>query len=307
MGNLFDRVLRKLRERKLLRACRAILSTAPCEVADDGVILFSMIGTKVVLPYLVAAKTVRARLQRGRFVILDDGTLTVKDRLILAQHLGDPVVIAIGDVETGDCPRGGTWERLLTILDLREDAFVIQIDSDVVAIGPLDEVTAAITAGQSFTLRGEAGTTIQPLAEIAAWAAMHGDRTREHVQSAIELAMDRIEIPGFDALRYVRGCSGFAGFAPSKNGRILAERFSAAAERVLGKARWADWGSEQVTSNFLIANEPGSVLLPYDRYLNFWNTPIGADASLVHFIGTFRYHRGAYVQAVQQAIAGLPR
>lgn len=307
MGNLLDRVLRKLRERKLLRACRAVLATAPCRVADDGVILFSMIGTRVLLPYLVAAKSVHARLQRGRFVVLDDGTLTAGDRRTLAWHLGDPAIIAIADVDTGSCPRGGTWERLLTILDLRTDAFVIQIDSDVVAVGPLEEVAAAIIAGRSFTLRGEASATIQPLPDIAAWAATHGDRNGQHVQSAIELTMNRIEIPGMDALRYVRGCSGFAGFAPGRSGRALAEAFAREAERLLGKARWAEWGSEQVTSNFVIANEPDSVLLPYDRYLNYWNSPIGAEASLVHFIGTYRYHRGAYVRAVQQAIARLPR
>ena len=49
------------------------------------------------------------------------------------------------------------------------------------------------------------------------------------------------------------------------------------------------------------------MLLRYDRYLNFWNDPIGQDVALVHFIGTFRYHRGTYRRAVQQAIASLKR
>jgi hypothetical protein len=305
MKQLLDRVLRKLRELHFLHACRAVLQTPPCRVRDDGVILFSMIGTRVLLPYLVAAKSIQSRLGRGRFVIMDDGTLTAADRAVLVRHLGDPRIIAISDVDTGSCPRGGTWERLLTILDLRSDAYVIQIDSDVVALGAVDEVAAAIDAGRSFTLRGEAEAEILPLAAIAEWAAARDEGGRVHVQSSIERAMDQVRIADRPALHYVRGCSGFAGFAPSGDGRRLAEAFSAEAERLLGAAHWADWGSEQVTSNFVIANEPGSMLLPYDRYLNFWNEPFVADAGIVHFIGTFRYHRGAYVRAARAAIARL--
>ena len=305
MKHLLDRVVRKLREQHFLRACRAVLATPPCAVRDDGVILFSMIGTRVLLPYLVAAKSLHANLGRGRFVILDDGTLTADDRAVLAKHLGDPQIIAISQVDTGPCPRGGTWERLLTILDLRADAYVIQLDSDVVVLGPVDDVAEAIAQGRSFTLRGEAAAEILPLVESAASATAYMDPGRQHVQSAIELTMDQVKLPGRDDLRYVRGCSGFAGFAPSKQGRALAEGFSAEAERLVGKQRWAEWGSEQVTSNFVIANEPQAMLLPYDRYLNFWNDPIGPAVRLVHFIGTFRYHRGAYVRAARQAMARL--
>lgn len=307
MAKLIDRALRKLREYRFLRGCRAILATPPARVRDDGVILFSMIGTKVLLPYLIAAKSFQARLGRGRFAILDDGTLTKADKAILAHHLGNPPITAIAAVDTGRCPRGGTWERLLTILDLRRDAYVIQLDSDLVALGAVPEVAAAIDAGRSFTLRGEAGAQILSLPDIAQWAERnHGDGAgRKHVQGAIELAFDRLSIPGRPALRYVRGCSGFAGFAPGGEGRALAEAFSQEAERLLGARHWAEWGSEQVTSNFVIANEPGALLLPYDRYLNFWNEPVRADAGVVHFIGTYRYHQGAYLAAARRAITAL--
>jgi hypothetical protein len=305
MTQLLDRVLRKLREHRFLRACRGVLNTPPSRVRDDGVVIFSMIGTKVLLPYLVAAKSFQSRLGRGRFAILDDGTLTQADKALLAHHLGNPPVTPIGSVDTGPCPRGGTWERLLTILDLRRDSFVIQLDSDIVVLGPVPEVAAAIDAGISFTLRGEASAEVQPLAASAAYAAQHRDPGRQHVQSAIEQAMGEVTIPDRPDLRYVRGCSGFAGFAPGQEGRGLAEAFSREAERLLGSDHWAEWGSEQVTSNFVIANEPKNMLLPYDRYLNFWNDPIAGDAGLVHFIGTYRYHRGAYRAAARRAIAAL--
>jgi len=305
MAQLIDRALRKLREFRFLRGCRAVLSTPLARVREDGVVIFSMIGTKVLLPYLVAAKSFQAQLGRGRFAILDDGTLTAADKAVLAHHLGNPPITPIASVDTGPCPRGGTWERLLTILDLRQGDYVIQLDSDIVALGPVPEVAAAIDAGRSFTLRGEASAEVLPLAAIADWANRHHDPGRQHVQTAIEQAMDRVTIPGRPALKYVRGCSGFAGFVPGGEGRGLAEAFSQEAQRLLGPDHWADWGSEQVTSNFVVANEAEALLLPYDRYLNFWNDPISANAGLVHFIGTFRYHRGAYLSAARRAIAAL--
>lgn len=305
MAQLIDRALRKLREYRFLRGCRAVLSTPPARVREDGVVIFSMIGTRVLLPYLVAAKSFQAQLGRGRFAILDDGTLTAADKAVLAHHLGNPPITQIASVDTGPCPRGGTWERLLTILDLRQSDYVIQIDSDVVALSQVSEVAAAIDAGRSFTLRGEASSEILPVAAIAEWARQRTDQGRQHVQSAIEQAMDQVTIPGRPALKYVRGCSGFAGFAPGGEGRALAEAFSMEAQRLLGADYWAEWGSEQVTSNFVVANEADALLLPYERYLNFWNDPIGPDAGLVHFIGTFRYHRGAYLAAARRAIAAL--
>ncbi len=305
MAQLIDRALRKLREYRFLRGCRAVLCTPPARAREDGVVIFSMIGTKVLLPYLVAAKSFQAQLGRGRFAILDDGTLTAADKAILAYHLGNPPITPIASVDTGPCPRGGTWERLLTILDLRSADYVIQLDSDIVALGPMPEVAAAIDAGHSFTLRGEGSAAILPLPAIAERAGRTGGSGRRHVQSAIERAMDQVTITGRSDLRYVRGCSGFAGFAPSPEGRALAEAFSSEAERLLGASHWAEWGSEQVTSNFVIANEAEALLVPYDRYLNFWNEPVSADAGLVHFIGTYRYHRGAYLAAARQAIAQL--
>jgi hypothetical protein len=302
---LIDRLLRKLREYRFLRGIRPVLSTPPAASTHDGVVLLSMIGTKVLLPYLVAAKSLRANLGRGRFVILDDGTLTAEDKQVLAHHLGNPRILPIAAVDTGPCPRGGTWERLLTILDLRADDFVIQLDSDVVVLEPVGEVVAAIESGRSFTLRGGGDAELTDATETVAVASRLSAPGRQHVQLAIELAMDRVQIPGRGSIRYVRGCSGFAGFAPGSEGRALAEAFSREGDRLLGRDHWAEWGSEQVTSNFVVANEPDPLLLPYDRYLNFWDDPIPSGVAVVHFIGTYRYHRGAYLAAARRAIAAL--
>ena len=58
-------------------------------------------------------------------------------------------------------------------------------------------------------------------------------------------------------------------------------------------------------SNGIVSNEGEPVLLPYERFLNFWNEPVPADTSFIHFIGTYRYHGGAYLDATRRAIAAL--
>ncbi len=294
------------------RLARRVLATPPIPVSDDGVILFSMIGTAVLLPCLVAVKSLRQQLGRGRVVILDDGTLTAADHQVLAHHLNDPRIVAIREVDTGPCPRGGTWERLLTILDLRAEAYVIQVDSDTVTLRDLTEVRAAIDAGRDFTLRGEASAEIRAASDIARDRAGVDPRDPKlHVQDAAEAAIGSVAIPGHATLHYVRGCSGFAGFAPGGPGRALAEGFSLAMDDAIGRASWSRWGSEQVTSNFVVANGRDSMLLPYDRYLNFWNAALfgrarfPTDPAFIHFIGTYRFHGDAYLSATRTAIDRL--
>jgi hypothetical protein len=59
-------------------------------------------------------------------------------------------------------------------------------------------------------------------------------------------------------------------------------------------ARWAEWGSEQVTSNFLVACDPQAVLLPHRRYWNFNGSPLTPECMFVHFFGTHRFDADIY-------------
>lgn len=311
MSVMFHAVTTQMKQMRHRRIIAGVLDTPGIVPRDDGLVLFSMIGGSVVVPYLVAIKSLHARLRRGRVVLMDDGSLTARDRDLLRRHLGDPAILPIGAVDVGACPRGGTWERLLTILDLRARDYVIQLDSDTVTVGAVPEVLAAIDANRSFTILGEADEDpcVLPFAEFSAKRWPKGPPPFEiatsHVQGAIEASMIGLTVSGMTAPRYVRGCSGFTGFARGDAGRGAAYAFSAAATAALGAAKWSDWGSEQVTSNFVIANEPDPLLLPYDRYLNYWNEPPPADARFVHFIGTHRYANRAYANASQTVIGAL--
>lgn len=304
MATLAERLLWRVKRWRHGHVAAAVLATPPLRPRDDGVVLLSMVGTAAVLPALVALKSLHAGLGRGRVALLDDGTLTAADRATLARHLGDPPITPIGAVDLGAVPAGGTWERLLHLLELRRDSYVLQVDSDTVTLGPLPEVAEAIDIGRDFMLRGEAGVEFADLFEL-------GERHRDadphrpglHVQDAAEAAMGRADLARVGARRYARGCSGFAGFASGGPGRDLAEAFSLEMDRLIGRASWSRWGSEQVTSNLVVANGHDPLLLPYDRYCNYEDRPLPADVRFVHFIGTYRFCGTAYRDATRASIA----
>ncbi len=287
------------------RSCKPVLDSTPITPADDGLILFSMIGTRVVLPYLVAVKSLWNQLRRGRVVILDDGTLTAADRQLLDHHLGGPAYLSLAQTARPAYPAGGCWERLAGLLALRRDAYVIQLDSDTVTIGPVPEVAAAIDAGKSFTLAGDLAGAKAGRMNARHYARAHypGAAPNDHIQTAMEMALADIE--GGEDLFYIRGCAGFSGFAPALEGHARADALVRRYRERIGDARIAQWGSEQFMSNLLIANEPDSQVLPYDRYFNYWGEPWGQDMRFVHFIGTHRYAHGAYSRATRQALAAL--
>lgn len=294
------------REHVYLRTAAGVLDTPARRASDDGLVIFSMIGTRVLYPYLVAAKSLHRQLQRGRFAILDDGTLTDDDKAVLRSHLDDPEIFA-ADIDTKACPTYSSWRRLFCLLELRRENFVIQLDSDTVTRGPVPLLAELIDEGRDFILKGESEARFLSLPDVSALARANpaADKPPLHVQLAMEMQMENVQIAGHNDLRYARGCAGFAGFAPDPSGSELAETFSAEAVRLLGYDQWKQWGSEQVTSNFLIAQRPDAALLPYDRYCNYWNEPVPPDMAFVHFIGTCRYNGGVYRQMTREVIDQL--
>ena len=206
---------------------------------------------------------------------------------------------------------GGCWERLLAVLDLTADNYVVQLDSDTVTIGGVPEVVEAIAANRSFTLLGDALAEERGVLSLSDFmAAYHPGGSgvelagSTHVQSSIEGHLDRY--PETARHRYVRGCAGFAGFARGgRPSRASAEVFSRRAEGIVGRHKWRRWGSEQVASNFLIANSEDPVLLPYSRYSNHWNEAPGLDSRFVHFVGTHRYSNSEYRRHTERAITVL--
>jgi hypothetical protein len=64
--------------------------------------------------------------------------------------------------------------------------------------------------------------------------------------------------------------------------------------------RWSEWGTEQVASNYLVANATGTRLLPMPKYSAPGSSL--ADHAFLHFIGPTRLINRNYEKAVKQAI-----
>lgn len=279
---------------------RPILHTAPIK-CDGGrnLVFLSQLHHPDVLMYLVAAKSFARFIQPREFVIVDDGLLA-RDRDLLQRHFERIRFLSSRSVDAGVCPRGGCWERLLSISDINGSDYVVQLDADTVTLNEPTEVIEHIDAGRSFTLGTPGGESIVSTEETSRIASTW---TSSHVQVLSERAM--VDLPRHLGDRYVHGCAGFTGFRPGSLPRIKIDEFSGEMSKLLGTAKWSEWGSEQVTSNFLVANDPGAAVLPIDRY-PFWKA--GKDissAALVHFFGTHRFEEGRYIKSAKQVIDAL--
>lgn len=119
-----------------------------------------------------------------------------------------------------------------------------------------------------------------------------------------DLAESRFEeYPGAEALRYIRGSSAFTGFARGGFRRHQIEQFYRQMEAMFGN-RWLEWGTEQVGSNFAIANSRNAMVLPYPDYANY-EPGFRGNPKFVHFYGTHRYMDGVYARRGREVIDHL--
>jgi hypothetical protein len=126
------------------------------------------------------------------------------------------------------------------------------------------------------------------------------------VQAVCERSFD--QLPESSSLKYVRGNAGFTGFAKGSIDRERISWFSDLMRRI-AKEKWDEWGSEQVTSNLLIANSTDPYVLPFPKYLSYWAHPDVPyeTASFIHFIGPHRFSNGFYVESARKVIANLAK
>lgn len=285
--------------------CRSLLHTPPITLTDDSLALVSMICHGEVLMYLLAAKSFCRRLGRvPRVVLLDDGSLTKSDYATILSHIPQATIVPISDVPPARCPKGSCWERLLLISDLVQESFVVQLDSDTLTVHSIPEVEEHIAANRSFTLLGDRSyPEIEPMAEACQRSK---DNQSVMVQAVCERSFD--QLPEAASLKYVRGNAGFNGFAKGSITREKVEWFSDLMRRI-AKGTWDEWGSEQLTSNLLIANAPAATALPSPKYVSYWaHTDVPYENSaFLHFIGPYRFANGFYIKTAKQVIATLSR
>ncbi len=283
-------------------ACRRIYATSPIALdTQKPVMVLTQLQHKDVLLYLTAIKSFAKQVELGKVVIIDDGSLSAKDKKQLAAHLPGVSIFPLSRFRHPACPQGGCWERLLAIARFSQDHYVIQLDSDTLTRGPLPEVRQHIASDTAFVLGTWDGQTIEPMSLCAKRVqAKHPDAKALHVQLAAEAAFTHLE--GCDALRYVRGCAGFCGFPAGSIDLDFIVCFSQAMDKLLGP-KWHQWGSEQVMSNVLVANVPKAQVLPHPDYSDC--AKMQDSTRFIHFVGSCRFARGRYAREARQVIAHL--
>ena len=296
---MFYRGIRAINTRKFDREIEGILDTKPLILQDASWCIVSMVANRDVPMYLTAIKSFYPKIGRGKVVAIIDQAMPQTLRDTLAAHLVGIEFVILEDIETAPCQKGGTWERLLYCLDRSEREFTIQLDCDTLAVNDdLSEVVACLEANRAFTMSdGFARTMLREAARLAQATPSN------YIGITAERAFDRYA--GGEDLHYIRGSSGFAGFAKGGATRAAIGLFHQEMERLVGAQRWREWGSEQCGSNFAIANSPDPLVLPYPEYASFKDGVLREEAKLFHFIGAFRFKDRYFARRSREVIAGL--
>ena len=293
------RFRRALNVKKFDRAIAGVLDTKPLILSDAPWCIVSMVVDRDIPMYLVAIKSFYARIGRGKVVAIIDRNLPDARRALLSQHVPGIEFVILEDIPTTPCQRGGTWERLLYCLDRSETEYVIQLDADTLTVGDdLSDVIGCVEANRAFTMAdGFTRVTVREAVRVA--KATPGNYIGISSERALE------HYPGADGLHYIRGSSGFAGFAKGGYTRAQISEFHQIMERLMGEVRWREWGSEQFGSNFAVANSPDPLVLPYPDYASFIPSVLRDQVKLFHFIGTYRFKEQYFARRSQEVIALL--
>lgn len=285
---------------------REIHHTPAVKTDPNGPIFVSQLAAVYLDMYLIAVKSAAYWIRPREVYVLNDGSLKAGHIGLLKKHIPDLRIISIGDVDVGACPRGGTWERLNFCIAKSADAFVIQIDSDTVTVQNPAEVIECIAKNSSFTMSGCVSgdpndpslALLTPLEARSLRADEFSKGDSPHIQVLAETTLPSLRVA--EAARYIRGCSGFAGYGRGKSSLEDLREFSKEMQQLVGE-RWNEWGTEQVASNFIVANSPGGTLLPWPAYAG--QIPGLPDAArMIHFTGEHRFDFGTYRAATSRIV-----
>lgn len=289
-----NKVASKYHQWHYQRAVERVNVTPPLQPGHLPFAVLSMVQKRDVLPYLVALKSFALHANPQRVVVVCDPSIDAADEAVFRQHVPHIELRRAEEFQDPRIPKGGTWERLAAIAQYNTSTYVVQLDADTVALGPLPEVVEAIQRGCGFVIGEDPNQQLLTTTQAAELARGWPDR---HIQAVAEKTMAKA---GLDLPMYVRGCSGFTGFPVSTD---MQDRLYAFAQKMRAATgdRWSEWGTEQVTSNYLVANARGTSVLPFPAYSTPNNGP-DPRIRFFHFIGYIRYRSSHYANTTQFVI-----
>jgi len=295
------RYVSKYKAKRFRKKLRHVLEFPGINCTNDPLIFVSQIRSGDIIPYLVAIYSMYRTFNHGRVVIVGDG-LSDNDRRFLSSRIRGVEIRSTEQVDLKGLQKGGTWERLVTLLEMSKQGYTIQVDSDLVAMEPLSEVLDLVKDNRAFALGNRTNPGCVTLPEVSAWVRERGWHASLHMQIECELAFEKLTALSNHV--YMRTTSAFAGFPQGPKDFGLLKNFSESMFSTLG-VRWSEWGSEQVASNFMVSNQGNAVQLLPPKYVN--NSKINdlVGAKLIHFYGTYRFYQNRYEKYALQALEGI--
>jgi len=280
-------------------AVAKILETAPLSQGSLQFMLLSMVHQRDVLSYLAAVKSFSIYLNPIRIVVVCDPSISANDRQLLQYQIPHIELRHADEFVHPAIPRGGCWERLFAISEYNKDNYVVQLDADTLALHELTEVEIAINSKIGFVLGEEPNQQLVTFAQAAEHAQVLL-KPGAHIQTRSEAALPSLGLVATGM--YVRGCAGFTGFPASNDMREKLIDFSTRMTKALD-TDWQRWGTEQVTSNYLVANATGTRVLPFPKY----GTPDqqNHEITFLHFIGSMRFTNNKYKIATMDIISRI--
>ncbi|MDU0356376.1 hypothetical protein RS130_23000 [Paraglaciecola aquimarina] len=276
---------------------------------NKEVVIVSQVYHAAVDMTLLALKSFLQQFGQGFVELLDDGSLTAEDYALLKKHIPHLNITHIKDIDVGLCPAGACWERLVHILHLSQDAYVIQVDTDTLTIGPVAEVFDHVSRNQAFTIGSPAWP--EPVNTEYLRLVMNAHNGK-HVQVSAERHLHSAS--SIDISQYCRGCAAFTGFPKGTLSFELLQAFSVEMEQKLGKQKWHEWGSEQFASNVMISVCEDPKILRWPQYQNYGFPKLNANqtvldfdskVSVLHFIGSNRFIDNTYSELAKRFVNTL--
>lgn len=294
---LLSRLIERKNKWLFERAVSSIRKTPAVRLGSLPLTVVSMVHHRDVSSYLLAAKSFLWHIPARRVLLVADPTLNEEDRSVIRQHIPGIGIINADDSRDPRAPKGGTWERLITIADQASNSYVIQLDADTVTVGELEEVRCCVDRNRAFLLATDQTVKITSCLE-ASLTARSRLTSDEHIQIFAEANLDALG----SRWSYARACSGFAGFPTGSFDRGDLVEVCAAMFSRIGQ-KWADWGSEQVTSNLVCASQPDALVLPHPKYCNAHYATDRTE--FLHFIGYTRFRSGDYAKRASETFRFL--
>lgn len=284
--------------KRFLKRTAGIFKTPKIRIAPGPPRIVSMVSTRHVQMYLITMKAFLTRLGRGEVICIIPADTPEDDKDLLEQHIPKIQFEVLETIDPNPCQRGGTWERLVYVLEQSREIYTIQMDSDCLAFGDLREVAESVDANRSFAVTN-AGKPIRTMRE---WAEDAKAQEGDYVGIRAERLFDKL--PCCDELKYVRASSGFCGYAHRGFSRERLDAFHEKMASLMGQA-WLERGTEQNGSNFVIANSKNARLLPFPKYTNFFPGRDPAQSDFLHFFGTYRFANDVFLHRSLQVISEL--